>query len=297
VYRVSGYIGYYLRRAALGLLAFLPFIGTAAAEPALWVAKSGNATIYLFGTVHLLKPDADWRAEKIKTAFDNSSTLWLELDDAAKGELDEKLLWKYGKDPAHPLSTKLTQAERQKLRAAADKAGIPPVAFESLRPWLAALQLSKAPMMQAGYNPEMGVDRQLLADAKARHKPVMGLETTEQQMRFFADLPPKAELALLTQTLDHGSEGAALLDQLAGAWLAGDVDALNLLLKQEDMAVSDRRLRKLLLGDRNKAWAERLHGLAKEGGTHFVAVGAAHLTGADSLQSYLQEQGFEVRRL
>ncbi|MDY0872066.1 TraB/GumN family protein [Dongia rigui] len=294
---LGGYIVQALRRAALGLLAFLPFIGTAAAEPALWVAKSGNATIYLFGTVHLLKPDADWRAAKIKTAFDSSSTLWLELDDAAKGGLDEKLLWKYGKDPAHPLSTKLTPAERQKLRAAAAKAGIPPVAFESLRPWLAALQLGKAPMMAAGYNPEMGVDRQLLADAKVADKPVMGLETTEQQMRFFADLPPQVELTLLTQTLDHGAEGAAQLDQLAGAWLAGDVDALNTLLKQEDMAVSDRRLRKLLLGDRNKAWAERLGSLAKDGGTHFVAVGAAHLTGADSLQNFLQQRGFKVTRL
>jgi uncharacterized protein YbaP (TraB family) len=286
-----------LRRITLGFLALIPFAGTAAAEPALWIARQGEATIYLFGTVHLLKPDADWRGQKIKTAFESSSMLWLELDDAAKGGLDEKLLWKYGKDPAHPLSTKLTPDERQKLRDAAAKAGIPPVAFESLRPWLAALQLGKAPMMQAGYNPEMGVDRQLLADAKAGSKPVMGLETTEQQMRFFADLPPQVELALLTQTLDHGSEGAAQLDQLAGAWLAGDVDALNALLKQEDMAVSDKRLRKLLLGDRNAAWAERLSQLVKAGGTHFVAVGAAHLTGTDSLQNFLRQRGFTVERL
>ena len=145
--RLSGLIWQNLRRIALGLLALMPFVGTAAAEPALWVARHGDATIYLFGTVHLLKADADWRAQKIKTAFDSSTTLWLELDDAAKGGLDEKLLWKYGKDPAHPLSTKLTLEERKKLRDAADKAGIPPVAFESLRPWLAALQLGKAPMI------------------------------------------------------------------------------------------------------------------------------------------------------
>ncbi len=295
--RWGGQVWRLARRSLLGLLALLPFAGTAAAEPALWVVKSGDATIYLFGTVHLLKPDADWRAPKIKQAFAQSGTLWLELEDAANGALDEKLLWKYGKDPAHPLSTKLKPDERQKLRDAAAKAGIPPVAFESLRPWLAALQLGKAPMLKAGYNPEMGVDRQLLADAKAGQKPVLGLETTEQQMRFFADLPPKDELALLTQTLDHGEEGAAQLDQLAGAWLAGDVDALSALLKQEDMAVSDKRLRKLLLGDRNKAWAERLSTLTKDGGTHFVAVGAAHLTGTDSLQSFLQKRGFTVERL
>jgi uncharacterized protein len=297
VAHLGGQVWHLLRRSLLGLLALLPFAGNAAAEPALWVVKSGGATIYLFGTVHLLKPDADWRAPKIKQAFDQSGTLWLELADAASGTPDEKLLWKYGKDPAHPLSTKLKPAERKKLTEAATKAGIPPVVFESMRPWLAALQLGKAPMLKAGYNPDMGVDRQLLADAKAGKKPVLGLETTEQQMRFFADLPPKAELAFLTQALDHGDEGAAQLDQLAGAWLAGDVDQLNGLLQQDDMAVSDKHLRKLLLGDRNKAWAERLATLAKDGGTHFVAVGAAHLTGTDSLQNQLHKRGFSVERL
>ncbi|MBI2256071.1 MAG: TraB/GumN family protein [Proteobacteria bacterium] len=295
--RVSGYIGHCLRQAFLGLLTFLPFIGPAAAEPALWVARSGDATIYLFGTVHLLKPDSDWRAPKIQAAFDSSSTLWLELAEGAKGAIDDKFLWKYGKDPAHPLSGKLSQEERQKLREAANLVGIPPVTFESLRPWLAAFTLGKAPLQQAGYNAEMGVDNQLLGAAQAAQKKVVGFETIEQQMRFFADLPPEMELALLSQTIEHMKEAPAQLDQIAGAWLAGDVDKLNALLRDEDMAVSDKRLRKILLSDRNAAWAARLTSLRQEGGTHFIAVGAAHLTGTDSVQNLLKAQGFIVERI
>lgn len=307
--RLDKWAGRCLRHGLLGFLALLPFAGTASAEPALWVAKSGDATFYLFGTVHLLKPDIEWRAPKIAAAFENSSSLWLELADGAPGvsqgngqgksqtAIDQAFLWKYGKDPAHPLYTKLSQSERQKLRAAAAKVGIAPVTFDSLRPWLAALTLTKAPLQQAGYAGEAGVDNQLLMQAKAANKKVFGLETVEQQMRFFADLPPEMELALLTQTIDSIDTAPDQLDQLAGAWLAGNVDALDTLLKDDGMGVSDKRLRKVLLSDRNAAWAERLAALAKEGGTHFIAVGAAHLAGADSLQALLRQRGFKVARL
>ncbi len=286
-----------MRRAFLGLLAILPIASPASAEPALWVAKSGNATFYLFGTIHLLKPDADWRAPKIADAFAQSGTLWLEMAEGTQGQIDQSFIWKYGKDPAHPLYTKLSVPERQKLRAAAQKVGIAPVTFDSLRPWLAALTLSKAPLQQAGYQGEAGVDNQLLNQAKAANKKVLGFETVEQQLRFFADLPPEMELALLTQTIDGIDAATDQLDQLAGAWLAGDVAALDTMLKGADSAVGDKRLRKVLLADRNAAWAERIATLAHDGGTHFVAVGAAHLTGTDSLLTLLQRRGFTVARL
>ena len=99
-------------------------------------------------------------------AIANGPTVRLELADGAPGvgqgkgqaAIDQSFLWKYGKDPAHPLYTKLSQSERQKLRAAAAKVGIAPVTFDSLRPWLAALTLTKAPLQQAGYAGEAGVD-------------------------------------------------------------------------------------------------------------------------------------------
>jgi len=296
MWRLSGQIWCGLRRAAFGLLAFLPFIGTAAAEPALWVAKSDSATIYLFGTIHVLKPDTDWRGPKIKQAFDSSSTLWLELAEGTQSTLDQKTMWKYGKDPAHPLSTKLSKAEWQKLREAASYTGIPTVAFESMRPWLAALTLIQAPMFKAGYKGEMGVDNQLFDDAKATKKTVMGLETVEQQLRIFADLPPELELELLNQAVDQVDEAAKRVDETARAWLAGEVDDLTNLLKRDEDE-NGTFMHKILLTDRNTNWADRLAGLAKGGGTHFVAVGAAHLAGSDSVQNLLKQRGFTVERL
>ena len=62
---------------ALSVLAF-----PALAEPALWVATQGGATVYLFGTVHALKPETQWETPKIAKAFAESRELWLEADDA-----------------------------------------------------------------------------------------------------------------------------------------------------------------------------------------------------------------------
>ena len=61
-----------------------PAAATAAlpdADPAIWVVKDPDTTIYLFGTFHALDGKSDWFNEEVKTAFDASSELVLELPD------------------------------------------------------------------------------------------------------------------------------------------------------------------------------------------------------------------------
>ncbi len=284
------------RRAVLGFMALLPFAGAAAAEPALWVVKDSDSTIYLFGTVHLLKPDMNWRSDKVNAALQSSDDLWLELAEGGKGAMTEAQLWKFGKDPAHPLSTKLEPEEWKRLREAAKRVGVPPVSLESMRPWLASIVLGTAPMEQAGYKTELGVDNQLRMTAKAADKPVKGLETVEQQFGFLAGLPPEMELAMLSQTIDMQMEGAAHLDKIAGAWLAGNVDELSMLLVAENQTIHDKAFYNRLLVDRNKQWATQITEMLKTPGTHFIAVGAAHLAGADSVQTMLLKRGLTVAR-
>lgn len=288
------------RQALLGCLAtlaaLLPFAGAATADPAMWVVKDADTTIYLLGTVHLLKPGTDWRSDKIASALKSSDALWLEIADGSKGSLSQADLWKYGKDPVHPLSTKLTPEEWQRLREAAKRVGIPLVEFESMRPWFAAMKLSGTPMQQAGYESDQGVDNQLLSDAKSIGKPVKGLETAQEQLSFMAGLPPKIELAMLSQLLAAQPDAAAMIDKISTAWLAGDVDGLGALLQAETMTEADQLFYRHLLTDRNANWAKQITNLMQSGGTHFIAVGAAHLAGKDSLQSMLQKRGFDVAR-
>src|ERR1700743_64275 len=99
-----------LLRVLGGLLLLLAATGSARAEPAIWVARSATATVYLFGTVHLLKSHLDWRSPRIDHALAQSQDLWLEVQNATDTAAIAPLIKKYAIDAAHPLSTRLNEA-------------------------------------------------------------------------------------------------------------------------------------------------------------------------------------------
>ncbi len=268
----------------------------ARAEPALWVAEQGGAKVYLFGTVHLLKPDMVWRTPKIDAAFDEAQALWLEVKDLDNPQALQGLVAKYGLDAAHPLSTKISDADRALLARDAAALGVPASAFEPLRPWMAALQLTLAPLVKAGYGAGSGVDLALKASADRRGEAVDAFETAEEQLRFFADLPQRDEVEYLHVTLTDYDQALPELEQAASAWIAGDTAALNRLFVDKFRGESPE-LYDLLLKTRNFDMAAKIKARMARGGVIFVAVGAAHLVGADSLQADLERLGVHVRRL
>ena len=163
---------------ALSLIALPAF-----AEPALWVAKQGGATVYLFGTVHALKPELKWETPKIARAFAESQELWLEADDADAKTM-QPIVAQLGIDRAHPLSSKLAAADVARLDAAAKAAGLPgEAALEPMRPWLAALTIATLPIVKAGYDPAKGVDNVLKLNVEdCKNNPTLcpNLKVTDQ---------------------------------------------------------------------------------------------------------------------
>jgi hypothetical protein len=194
------------------------------------------------------------------------------------------------------LSSKLTPEQKARLDAAAAGMGASGAALEPLRPWLAGLTLSVGPLVKAGDDPASGVESKLKAAARAAGKPIRTLETLEQQIGFFADLPPAVELAFLLSALDEMDTGPATLDALVAAWSAGDQEALNALMVSE-MAADYPELYQALLVDRNKDWAGQIQTLLAGKGVTVIAVGAAHLVGDDSVQVQLLARDIAVERL
>ena len=127
----------------------------------------------------------------------------------------------------------------------------------------------------------------------AAGKPVLGLETAEQQIRFLADMPRAIELALLRSTMRDANKGTFRLTELIDAWKAGDVDGIAR-IGNDDMRRHEPKLYQLLLVQRNQAWATKIAAMLQQPGTVFIAVGAAHLAGPDSVQVQLQKLGVEV---
>jgi len=268
----------------------------ASAGPALWVVRDEDSTIYLFGTVHVMKPETVWRTPKIDQALAASDELVLEITEVDDPAAMAPLVQRYGLDFKTPLSSRITPAEKAKLEQAAKVIGLPYAAFEPMRPWLVSLQLVIGALTKAGYDPEAGVDRMLKAAATAAGKHITAFETAEQQLRFFADLPPEVEMALFRQSLEDFEVGAAEFDPLADGWARGDLRVLERFLVDEWKAEAPG-LYEVLIVRRNQDWARQIEEKMKGAGTSFVAVGSGHLVGPDSVQAQLKRRGIASRRL
>jgi uncharacterized protein YbaP (TraB family) len=285
------------RTRCAALLLALTLATPALAHPALWAVKDADTTIYLFGTVHLLPQDTDWHFPGLDKALADSDVLYVEITDDDQANMTALVL-RYGMDMAHPLSGLLTPFDRDRLARAARLADVPGgiAALNLMRPWLAALTLTVAPLTKAGLDPAEGVDKQLRAAMAKAGKPVRGLETAEQQVRFLADLPQAMQLAMLRSTLRDTDRATVDLKAIIDAWKAGDEAALarleNDLMRRETPELYQR-----LLVERNEAWARRIAGMLQQPGTLFIAVGAAHLAGPDSVQAQLARDGIGVQRL
>lgn len=265
------------------------------AGPALWVVRDADSTLYLFGTMHALSPGASWNTPRVAAAVSASEEIWFELEPPGDPAAMQALVMQYGLDPAHPLSTKLTPAEFRLFSEAVTGMGMQPAQLDGMRPWLAAITLSTLPMTQAGYDPAAGADAVMLAAARQAGRRVRTFENSEQQTRFLADLPPEVELQFLREALGSFRRGPELVRQMERVWLSGDIAGL-WTLGGEAMRSGFPEVYQALLAQRNRAWVERIAQELAGSGTDFVAVGALHLAGPDSVVAMLEARGYRVER-
>ena len=270
----------------------------AAAEPGLWVARGPHATVYLFGTIHVLPREQVWKSPAIAQALASSQELWLEVANPDDIGGAQALIRQTGFDQLHPLSTKLTEADLTRVDAAAKTLGIPEGegALEPMRPWLVSVTLARALLAQAGYDPESGVEQTLLHDGAMRDKPVHGFETVDQQIHFFADMTPALELSVLQSMLQDYDQGAGKLDAIVDAWMHGDDAAISHLVVDEVKAPFPQLYRTIFV-QRNERWADAIKTMLTGSRVSFIAVGAGHLAGQDSVQNALERRGVAVERV
>lgn len=283
--------------AALALL-FAPALHAQAvkdADPALWVIKDADTTIYLFGTVHVLKPGLGWFDEGVKAAFDKSDELVLEMIEPDAATM-QGLIMKTALNPKGPtLTEKLPADKREAYAKAMTDVGVPAAALDRFDPWFAAVTLSIAGLPKLGYDPESGAERTLSVAAKAANKQVIGLETAEQQLGYFDALPEPLQVKFLVSTVDDYPRMATELDKMIASWSAGDPEALGKTMNEE--LADTPELSKVLLADRNTRWAEWIEQRLQKPGTVFVAVGAGHLAGAESVQAQLAKHKLTATRV
>jgi uncharacterized protein YbaP (TraB family) len=218
--------------------------------PALWVIKDADSTLYLFGSVHVLRPTTGWASPRVNAAFDSASDVWFEITNPEDQAAMMPLIQQYGLSPQTPLSSRLTPEEVAQLDVAAKTIGASAAQLDPLKPWLAALSLSVAPLVKAGYDPQSGVELALKARAQAAGKRLHGFETLEKQVGMLATLPDDVQLEFLRETLKDFDEAVEMLDSMVEAWAKGDVEGLDRIVVEE-MKTDAPELYKVLLVDRN----------------------------------------------
>jgi hypothetical protein len=263
----------------------------------LWRVRSATNTVYLLGSIHVMRRDAFPLAAVIETAFSSSSVAAFEVDLSAGATVGSTLgALAAGALPEGRVLSDVVSPETYRLAAGrlAD-AGYDIAGMQRMRPWMIATTLTLAELRRAGYSPADGVDQVFQRRAVDSGMRVLGLETIDDQLALFADLTPEEDEAFLVQTLRELETLIPQVDELTAHWRAGRVDEVEALLA-EGFAAFPRLFEKLIV-DRNRRWLPQIEALLAGDQRAFVAVGALHLVGDQGVVELLRGKGYHVEQL
>lgn len=270
---------------------------TGPGAPAIWTLSDEDTTIYLFGTVHLLRPDIEWRTDAFDTALSEADTIVFEVDmnspEAQRAVATDFLARGMFQD-GRTLKGVLADEDEAVVSAAFDSIGMPMDAMNTFEPWLASVNLGVMKLVNDGYDPAAGVESVIEAEAAEAGKSFAFLETIAQQSDAFDLLPEDEQIALLYETAILLDESPKMLDLLVSEWAEGDVEGMSVLVASPDgVGFTDAAYQSLLV-NRNRNWVPQIEAMLDAPGTVLIAVGAGHLAGPDSVIKMLRDAGYTV---
>jgi uncharacterized protein YbaP (TraB family) len=286
--------------AAAALLAvLLPSIADARSrpdiDPAVWVVRDADTTIYMFGTFHLLDGKSDWFNDEVRTAFDAAQEVTLEAIMPDDPRALQAMVMKYGIDPSgRTLPERLGPATSAKLDKALIAAGVDPRSFDRFKPWFAATALTSLSVERHGLTGAAGPEAAIKQTALGSGKKIGELEGVEKQLAIFDRLPQAEQVKYLEQTLDENKDLDKQLPVLLKAWGNGNTSKLAAMLNAG--LKKTPAIYKAMFVDRNAAWTDWIVRRLDQPGTVFLAVGAGHFAGKDSVLDMLARRGFKWKR-
>jgi uncharacterized protein len=283
---------------ALSLLGSLnaPALTAQAASP-VWAIRGAHSTVYLAGSVHLLPAQDATLPAAFDRAYADSAKLVMELD---LGKLDPLAaagwMLEHGALPAGTTLRAVIGEERYlRVSAAAGDLGLPAQVLDTQAPWVVGIELADLEYLHLGFDPQQGVEQQLVRRAQADGKPTAGLETIDEELGGLERLPQQDQLRLLDQTLSDLKESPAELQEILSAWRRGDAGKLAALLSREYRTFP--ALYRPLVTVRNERWLPQIEQLLRGPDNCLVIVGSLHLVGEGGLLELLRRDGFAPTQL
>lgn len=262
------------------------------ARPALWRVADKDTTIWLFGSIHALPREVHWQTPAVRQAIDAADTLILEIAPSPPEEARKAFVLSATRPGLPPLLRRVEAGQRPLLERGIAASGVAPEALDTLTTWGAALALSAGAGDASGVAASAGVEPVLAGRFAGRA--IGALETRGGQFATFDRLPARSQHFLLLQAAAEATDAAHGYRQLLSAWTKGNEAGLAATL---DAMRRDPAISQALVTARNARWTSAIVRRMARPGRVFVAVGAGHLVGSDSVVAMLRARGLRVTRV
>jgi uncharacterized protein len=258
---------------------------------ALWELHGKHNTVYILGSIHVLRPSDYPLAPAVLSAYGDAKAILMEVNLA---EIDSQLMQtellasaRLPEGKTLPLI--LGDARYKRAQTLAREVGVDLGIFDAFAPWFAAEAISQLQLQQLGFQPQSGVEMFFLDRARTDGKSVAGLETVHDQIALFEALSMDEQADYLISSLEEAHDLPKEVNAMVRAWANGDTQWFADQLKTDigrDPALYDS-----VLVARNRKWVPKIEALLNDDKNYLVIVGTGHLVGGNSVIALLKKDG------
>jgi uncharacterized protein YbaP (TraB family) len=264
---------------------------------ALWEVHGKHNTVYILGSIHVLRPSDYPLAPAMLNAYSAAQIIYMEVNlqeldsQAVQAEMLSSAIMPEDKG----LPAVLGKERYGRAYALAHEVGVELPSFDQFAPWFAAEAISQLQLMHLGFQPQSGVEAYFLERARSDGKSVAGLETVHDQIALFQNMSLDAQAEYLISSLEQAHDLPKEVDEMVRAWQRGDTEWFTNELKSE--LGGDPQLYQSVLVARNRKWLPKIEALLKDDKNYLVIVGTGHLVGRGSVIDLLKKDGIGATQL
>jgi len=276
---------------ALSCVAVCAAVRADASLHALWELHGKHNTVYILGSIHVLRPTDYPLAPAILNAYSNAKSIFMEvnLQEIDPQRMQMELLASARLPEGKTLPSIMGKERYERAGVLAREVGVDIGIFDAFAPWFVAEAISQLQLQQLGFQPKSGVEMFFLEHARSDAKPVAGLETVHDQIALFDALSMDEQADYLLSSLKEAHDLPKEVDDMVHAWRRGDTVWFADQLKSE--FGRDPDLYESLLVARNRKWVPKIEALLNDDKNYLVIVGTGHLVGQGSVIELLGKDG------
>ena len=162
----------------------LPAGASARDRHLLWAVQGEHNTVWLLGSVHVLRAGDATLPPAADEAFDDAEQVVMEIDlDGADADpiAMATAMQSQAMLPGGQTLRSVLGPDYAAMNAQARQAGLDLASLDAFQPWLVAMAVLDQELARRGYLPEHGVEQTLARRAARAGKPIEGLETASEQ--------------------------------------------------------------------------------------------------------------------